>query len=265
MNDFIPLSCIASREDIAALERANLNAWPSARVHWDGDWCLRLTPGARSRRINSVTPFQPQDEHDVAGRLNRICDHFRRHGKTPTFRWTPLFPAALMDRLQADRWRMASETIVMTRPISITANRSEDPSQSGMHQGGLAEWVRKLTDINRSAIADAVALRSTLANVVPAAKRLLIETDDGTPVAAGFCVADGAYLGLFLVYVSALNRRQGHAQALLAAALEFGEQNGAETAWLQVEADNPAALALYAAAGFQERYRYFYMQPDLGA
>lgn len=268
MIEIVTPSVSAPRSEILALERANLNAWPSTKTLWDGDWCLRLTPGARSRRINSVTVFSPEDGDEIGARLARATDHFRRNGKTPTFRWTPLFPSALTQHLRTGGWRMAAETIVMTRPIG---DRSDPKSgtrssaaQAGGHTSGLNEWVRKLTEINRPSIADAVALRSTLAQVVPASKRLLIEADNGAGVAAGFCVADGACLGLFLVCVSADYRRQGHARALLLDALEFGAQNGAETAWLQVEAENHPALELYAGAGFRERYRYVYLQPDLG-
>jgi len=267
MTDIVTPSFSAPFSEILALERANLNAWPSDRTLWDADWCLRLTPGARSRRINSVTAFSPEDDGDIATRLARMNDHFRSHGKMPTLRWTPLCPSALTQHLGASGWRKVAETIVMTRPVDNRTG-SEPGARTGRvgdaEAGGLNEWVRKLTEINRPSIADAVALRSTLACVVPASKKLLIEADDGTPVAAGFCVADGACLGLFLVCVDAAHRRQGHARSLLAAALAFGAQNGAETAWLQVEADNRAALDLYAGAGFRERYRYFYLQPDWG-
>jgi len=267
MTDIVTPPFSAPLSEILALERANLNAWPSGRTLWDGDWCLRLTPGARSRRINSVTLFSPEDDGNIVSRLARLDGHFRTHGKTPTFRWTPLCPSALTQHLGVGGWRRVAETIVMTRPVDSRTGSEPGPKTGRVAEpdaSGLNEWVRKLSEINRPSIADAVALRSTLAGVVPASKRLLIEADDGRPVAAGFCVADGACLGLFLVCVDAAHRRQGHARSLLAAALAFGAQNGAKTAWLQVEADNHAALDLYTRAGFLERYRYFYLQPEWG-
>lgn len=45
-------------------------------------------------------------------------------------------------------------------------------------------------------------------------------------------------------------RRRGLARALLAAALAAARARGAETVFLEVEADNAAAIALYRAAGF---------------
>lgn len=257
----------APLSEILALERANLNAWPSTKTLWDGDWCLRLTPGARSRRINSVTPFSPDDAGGIAARMARMNDHFSNNCKTPTFRWTPLFPTALTGHLRDGGWRMAAETIVMTRPIGSRSELEPGPETNRATNAGpdeLNEWIRKLSEINRPSIGDAAALRGTLSNIVPPSGRLLIEADGGAPAAAGFCVADGAFLGLFLVCVDAAYRRRGHARHLLASALAFGARNGAETAWLQVEADNHAALELYAGAGFRERYRYFYLQPKSG-
>lgn len=267
MTEIVTPHFSAPLSEILALERANLNAWPSAGTLWDADWCLRLTPGARSRRINSVTVFRPEDDGDIVARLARMSDRFRAHGKTPTFRWTPLCPPALTQSLGADGWQKVAETIVMTRPVGNRTGSEPGTEADRVADAAaveLGEWVRKLGEINGPSIGDAVALRATLASVVPESKRLLIEADHGKPVAAGFCVADGACLGLFLVCVDAAHRRQGHARTLLAAALAFGAQNGAETAWLQVEADNHAALELYAGAGFRERYRYFYLQPEWG-
>ena len=56
-------------------------------------------------------------------------------------------------------------------------------------------------------------------------------------------------------------RRQGHARRLVQSALKWARQRGARFAWLQVEADNVEALALYRALGFDEIYRYHYRQP----
>ena len=51
------------------------------------------------------------------------------------------------------------------------------------------------------------------------------------------------------------------ARRLVQSALKWARQRGARSAWLQVEADNAQALALYRALGFDEIYRYHYRQP----
>ena len=53
----------------------------------------------------------------------------------------------------------------------------------------------------------------------------------------------------------------GHARRLILSALKWARQRGACRAWLQVEADNAAALALYRSLGFAEAYGYHYRRP----
>ena len=58
-------------------------------------------------------------------------------------------------------------------------------------------------------------------------------------------------------------RRQGIARALLEAAIAAAENAGAEAVFLEVAADNPAAIALYGAVGFTQagRRRGYYARP----
>nr|MDH4438764.1 GNAT family N-acetyltransferase [Rhizobium sp.] len=53
-------------------------------------------------------------------------------------------------------------------------------------------------------------------------------------------------------------RGEGLGVEILSTALRWARMRGARTAWLQVVADNEAALALYAKMGFAEAYRYHY-------
>ncbi|KJS09416.1 MAG: GCN5 family acetyltransferase, partial [Hoeflea sp. BRH_c9] len=51
-----------------------------------------------------------------------------------------------------------------------------------------------------------------------------------------------------------------HGHEIVTAALRWARHRGAETAWLQVESANTAAVALYKGLGFGEVYRYAYRQ-----
>jgi ribosomal protein S18 acetylase RimI-like enzyme len=57
-------------------------------------------------------------------------------------------------------------------------------------------------------------------------------------------------------------RRKGHGRVLIGATLKWAKSLGAKTAWLQIEADNVAGLALYERFGFQEAYRYAYRESN---
>jgi ribosomal-protein-alanine N-acetyltransferase len=86
----------------------------------------------------------------------------------------------------------------------------------------------------------------------------------GTPGVFTLAAVDGAPIGLILMRaiageaeiltlaVEPAHRRRGVARALLTAGLGLAVRAGAETCFLEVAADNAAALALYRAAGFEE-------------
>ena len=63
--------------------------------------------------------------------------------------------------------------------------------------------------------------------------------------------------------VRSTHRRRGVGSALLDASLRWARLKGAKKAWLQVEADNQAAIELYRKAGFTEVYRYLYRTPKV--
>lgn len=58
-------------------------------------------------------------------------------------------------------------------------------------------------------------------------------------------------------------RRQGHAQALLQAAVQFGRAQRMLSVWLEVRENNRGARALYEKAGFEQRGRRPHYYPAL--
>ena len=58
-------------------------------------------------------------------------------------------------------------------------------------------------------------------------------------------------------------RRAGSALAVMAALLEWGAEQGATTAYLQVLGDNAAALGSTSGLGFRTHHAYRYLTPSL--
>jgi GNAT superfamily N-acetyltransferase len=87
-------------------------------------------------------------------------------------------------------------------------------------------------------------------------------TRDEDPVATGRGVADSGWTGVFDLATRPEARRQGAGTAVLAALAGWSEQQGAPRLYLQV--DSPAALGLYARAGFRELCTYHYRTRGLG-
>ena len=78
------------------------------------------------------------------------------------------------------------------------------------------------------------------------------------PHAAGLAVVVGEWLGLFEIIVRPDLRRNGIGSAVTRSLLTWGQQAGAERAFLQVVEDNKPAIALYEAVGFTAAYKYWY-------
>jgi len=69
-------------------------------------------------------------------------------------------------------------------------------------------------------------------------------------------VVDDDWLGLSLIEVAPQAQRRGLARHVMAGLAGWAAGHGARRAYLQVEADNDAALALYATLGFTTHHRY---------
>ncbi|MGX1272168.1 GNAT family N-acetyltransferase [Streptomyces phaeoluteigriseus] len=76
------------------------------------------------------------------------------------------------------------------------------------------------------------------------------------PAAIGRCVVDGRWAGFAAVEVDPEQRRRGLATVVMAALARRALAEGASAAWLQVEADNAGARALYAGMGFGAHHAY---------
>ena len=92
---------------------------------------------------------------------------------------------------------------------------------------------------------------------------LFIQEIEKQPVATAICVHDEELAGIFEVASHVSFRRLGLARSLTISALKWAWLRGAIRGWLQVEADNEAALALYESLGFSELHRYRGDQPPV--
>ena len=79
--------------------------------------------------------------------------------------------------------------------------------------------------------------------------------------AGGYAGSDGEWVGLGGLWVDPAARRSGLGLAVVGALLDWGAAQGATTAYLQVLADNAAAIGLYDRLGFREHHRYRYLTP----
>jgi ribosomal protein S18 acetylase RimI-like enzyme len=242
---------------VRRFEAAGFRAWPAQCVSYDGTWAVRLTAGHPAKRLNSINPLDPADIGRLEERIERLGRTFAAYGRTLTFRLSPLAGEELSRYFDREGWSTFGESVVMRLDLDKSA---------------VAESIDQipLKDVGRF-VSAAIGLRSGdpglhegLASVIGSIRAqtgLFLHESDCQPVASAICVQDNRLAGLFEVATTAMHRRQGHARRLVLSALKWAWQQGATQAWLQVEADNLAALALYESIGFREIYRYHYRRP----
>ncbi len=259
-------------DEVFALEQANLTAFPSAMLHFDGAWLTRLSPGNPARRVNSLNIYDPCDDHDAESRLARAVDRFADVGIAMHLRWTPLVPKAVDDLVDAEGWQRYAQTEVWSAPILEGGQEGDaDAETSGDGAGEivrlpLVAWLADFAAVGGTG-ADKVsetalaALRVSLERVPVELLALSIRDATGEAMAVLLGVCDGDLIGIFDVATAPRHRRKGLAGRLVRAALAYGARAGAKKAWLQVVADNKPARALYAGFGFTPAYQYHYCRP----
>jgi GNAT superfamily N-acetyltransferase len=80
----------------------------------------------------------------------------------------------------------------------------------------------------------------------------------GQVQACGQFARDADLVGLYDIFTAPASRGRGRARALCARLLALARDQGARTAYLQVDAANAAARAVYAHLGFLDAYTYHY-------
>jgi ribosomal protein S18 acetylase RimI-like enzyme len=242
---------------VRRFEAAGFRAWPAASVYYDGTWAIRLTAGHPAKRLNSVNPLDPGDVANPAERIARAARRFDAYGRPLTFRMSPLSGNALSSYLDSEGWSSFAESLVMRLDLEKAAL---DGAIDQIPLKDIGRFVTAALAVQGADQAIRPGLSEIIASIETEAGLFVHESDDKA-LASAICVHDGDLAGLFEIATDAGERRQGHARRLVQSALKWARQRGARFAWLQVEADNARALALYRLLGFDEIYRYHYRQP----
>jgi GNAT superfamily N-acetyltransferase len=235
--------------NVADLERACIAAWPARHAHEIDGWRLFATDG-KSWRVNSTWPLEWHGA-DVEATLDAAEAWAAAHNIAPAFKLADgaIHPSELPIALAARGYTPQMQTLVMARALDAL----EAPSRS-------------------IAISDAPseAFWSPMRAAAPSPKDFDERQDIvlRTQHCSAFAVANHAgvglgrltrdLIGLYLMRTAPNARRQGYARDIVRALCAWGKENGAHAAYLQVEASNAPAAALYANEGFVRAYAYHY-------
>ncbi|MFJ7177306.1 GNAT family N-acetyltransferase [Streptomyces massasporeus] len=247
----------ASYEELAGVAA---RAWRPVESERLGAWELRAASGF-TRRANSVLPLGAPDAP-----LDEALDAVRRwYGERglPAYVQTATGAEGTQELLCAELeqrgWVREVTAELWVGPLASIADRG-DPAGVALSrradEGWLARYQRK--GVSEVALRVLESGPSVWFATVPG------KSADAPPAAIGRCVVDGRWAGFAAVEVDPALRRQGLGTAVMAALARQALDEGASAAWLQVEADNAAARALYAGMGFTAHHAYHhYRAPDV--
>jgi len=230
------------------LQHLAADTWPAIHREPLGDWLLGSSAGW-TRRANSVIaagdPGLP-----LPAAVDAVVAWYRRYDSPAR---AQLLDESPLDALLAERgWVVEAPALALAAPIDRvrTAARpaglppvllSDTPSEDWLGVVGASKGMPP-------------AARTVLAGGEPTFAEVRI---DGTVAAVGrAAIADG-HVALAAIEVTPAYRRRGLARQVMAA-LADAAFDRAHTAFLQVEADNEAAIALYERIGFRLHHRYHY-------
>src|SRR3954447_15643395 len=239
-----------------AIEAAAARGWPAAETEELEGWLLRRTDGVPRRRCNSLLP--PAD----SGRAGRTLDLALATAEELDFpaviQVSPAESHRLLDAaLAAMGLRLGGETLVLAGSLPAPRRAAGAATRAVGLTALTGEWVD-----DWEAVAPGMEARATaevvLSQLDGRARFATAADTDGRPVGVGVGVLDGRWLGVFSVATAPHARRRGVATAMIDALESWGAAHGATRTYLQVEADNAAALALYAQRGLHIAHAYHY-------
>lgn len=246
---------IADLADVRRIEAVGFRSFPSATTHYDGTWAIRLTAGHPAKRLNSVTPLDPNDITDLERRIELARRRFEGFGRELVFRLSPLAPPALDALFERSGWIKFGESVVMAAPL-LCEDHMHAMDQLPLQDVG--RWVDAWLKLSGEDGARKPGMVEVISAIRAETGLFLLEERSGEPVSAVRCVRDNDMAGFFEMETELGQRRRGHGKSVLASAMKWAGSHGARTAWLQVVADNGPARQLYQSFGFGVVYGYHY-------
>lgn len=244
-----------SLPDIATFERAGLAAWPGIEVEWDGAW-VRRAAGGYTKRVNSLQCFDVSDGDNVEARLDAAQAWFAARELPVVVRTTPLASGALNAALNARGWATVDHSHLYAMPL----DEHEPDPEGRLFELLDPEFLAAQQELRSYSDENVARLRALLAVMAVPATGVVVYRD-GQAVATGLMAIGEGIVVTGNVITDTTRRRQGLAAAMMRTGLAWAKEAGATVAALNVQADNPAAKALYGSLGYTFQYDYTYRIP----
>lgn len=246
---------------LSRVEDAGLNASAPPQQRWLDGWLVRFSPGKakRARCINALAagrlPLEPK--------LLLAQAVLDEAGLPMLVRITPFsLPLDLDRRLEQHGWPRIDDTRVMVRAALDGLPREPLPPGMVWQTLGHHALAQAVGELRGSPLAQRQAHAQRLElSPVPFRALAIRREEDGAMLACGQFAREADLVGIYDVYTETSARGQGLARRLCVTLLQRARDEGARSAYLQVEGDNHAARNVYRRLGFDDGYAYHYRAP----
>jgi GNAT superfamily N-acetyltransferase len=242
---------------LSRIEDAGLNASAPPQQRWVDGWLVRFSPGKaqRARCINAVAQGRlPLDQ-----KLATCQALYAEAGLPMVLRMTPFSQPESLDRALAERgYARFDDTRVMVCPDIHQLAASELPAGHRVDMVSLEAYAH-IVGAFRGTAADGISAHVQRLRSSPVGYRAFVLHDPtGASVACAQMAIEDQMVGLYDIFTAAASRGQGLSRRLCAWVLRQAARQGARVGYLQVDAGNHAARAVYAHLGFGDAYSYHY-------
>ena len=251
---------MVSLKGINELEYLASHCWPAREVERYKGWIIHWNDGI-TWRANSVLPIEPMDEVQLEEAIEYVISFYDERMTPSAFKLTEASVPNDLDETLAD---MGIEKRMITHVQTITIDElsciyprvpvdilkvDDDSIDTLMFESGFDDTN---ADVRRGII-----------NRIEGDKGIARVMIDGKLAGVGLGVVQESWLGIFSIRTLSEYQRRGVAWSISCALGMWGEDLGANTAFLQVESRNGPALALYESMGFETMYTYWYRILDV--
>jgi len=240
---------------ISDVEYLASHCWPAKEIERYQGWIIHWHD-AVTWRANSVLPIGELSDTLTEDAIDYVINYYKERNTPAAFKITEESnPEDLDETLEEMGFQIRMITHVQT--MSISELTCLDPRVGVDLLRVTDESIDSL--IHRSKRSEfALEVRREIIHRIEGEKKIARVMIDGQIAGVGLGVVEEDMLGIFSIRTLPEYERRGVAWSLSCALAMWGEENGANTAFLQVEAENKPALALYSTMGFETEYTYWY-------
>jgi N-acetylglutamate synthase len=184
--------------------------------------------------------------------LRRVEDFFAKHGLPAQFRISPLAAPGSIDVLRANGYSFKDEAVTMAAVLPAC----EDHQAVAISPVANESWHEGVSALNEDESKRQPAHLKSITSRMKQPTAFATIARDGRTVGYAVCAIHEGWAELGSIIIAPQVRGQGLGRALVTSLLHWAKANAATNAFLQVDAENRPAIALYRSLGFADCYRY---------